>query len=593
MSARSARSKTNTPRKSIRNETNETASIKSHINQPITRSTLLSNPVKVEPSKEQKQELDKKLARMKAKCKEDVNRKPATRSTKSRIANTIHRTVKAQHEPFRAPPRPIDPSPSKRKLSQPRKLIVAQQQNIGRAAIFTEPKAITKPTNKKAVKIETTRNRNVNGPCAESLASVAITTIDAPFTTTVPTSSAAAHRIHIEKGANKKEKIEESVDAIRKHLAETACTTDSSTAKIEIPLSTSDNKILIQVLEATETELSASPAKLPPKKAHKSLALLPLLSQETSQSTAANAKLLAVNTKSEQTTAQTAKVEKLHEGATKTIQAPSRDDVSSPNTVIRLEDKENPMPSLPKLDVSIHPIPSEPSTATPSTPATNLVTPYKNPLSAQMRELFGDFVDTPDKCTPMKQPKEPLRALAPSKIETPPIPEATDKEKPSDQSAIDCSAASNEGDNDSDASSEYDDDYYYTFQTQNFYEDEEPHFLALVSTNTKKPNVLPECRSFPPTIVNLSTNCRFQMTVTDEMVLFQKDAVDLRARVDGGRGPKLATKPKEKSPATDKVTGDFGKPLKTSTPTGTKMSPNSSVKAKFKVKPKESQPKSG
>lgn len=530
-----------TPRKTVSDESRQTASIMSLIHHASPKpSTLL--PPTVDPRIEQQALLKEKKLRVLNSLKVSDAKLPFVRA-KGKIPNSVRNIAKARQEPLRAPVPMIAPSPSKRKLTQPRKIVGPSG---ARSTIFIDAKPLSKGTAKKPTK-------------NEAVAIKAITSADD-----------GKHK----PAACQPHKAEESVDAIKKHITESTKTmqdivlNEKSTSSAKI-----DNASLIKDLEGeSESDQKASPKKSV---------------RETPKTSTKKAKNPIIRTKSEPLNiaksgessdeSKKSKNEKLASGANK----------SDNQISLSLGPQKPPDPnvSLSPGEITASPNCSLNTTsASFATPSFSAATPYKNPSDSQLRHLFGDFIDTPDKSTPIKSnipqviPQEALESIAEPLRSI----ESVEGEAVCDSTTADLSGTIEDS-----SSDDGEDDGTDECVIETVDENDSTRFIKVFSESTKKPDVKPTNQSFKK--LNLAMeHVKFTLSVADEEELFRHDIVDSTATriANLPRIPKKSTT-EVKTPARAKPETGFGQPLKTSTPTPVKRSHEAgSFKPKFNIKPK-------
>lgn len=344
--------------------------IKDHLHSTpaCTVSTLLLNEKVVDKQAEQAEtqaRLEEKLLRVKNSLKETElkNVEKATKSTK--MTKRARIAAEARIEPLRGPP--IIPSPSKRALRHPRKIIstrTAKQPTTtsGRSIILMDAKPQTRNVPKK---------RNVE---TEKV----ITEAAEDNATTIDTFRSVATVTQTDKQEQKTVVVEESLEVIQKHVCEPKCSPVASPEKFRgfTDSPNTEKTKLIRILEDSDNDNGKS--KVPKK-------------DETSVSNSKTTHDTVKSSKKQTKQPSTKKVErlKIKIGKTSGKEKPSTKNKKS-------NDKNVAKPSTSKT------YPSAPGSPTSSTADDIMQTPYKNNRSDQIRELFGNISDNFE--TPVKSP---------------------------------------------------------------------------------------------------------------------------------------------------------------------------------------------
>lgn len=538
-------------------------------------STLLKESMAAKDRRaEQEALLAEKRLRMQEFCRQNNSAKPILKpASKAKTSKKVRSLAEARHDTFRGPTKII--SPSKRKLSQPRK-IVSKPTAIEQKA-SSEPNTVATGDESKPVERRTIETKSVAPETNEKKPRVldAMTSGD-----------------------------EESIDAIRNHLAKDAHKVRTSTRMSQLPAqSIASSENLIEILE----DKSTAPNKRSPSvKTTKRIEPLPLRRtaarsskkpNEIKASAAPTAKAKP-QSKSKSKTVETAPPVKTIPEPTPTPPEPT----TAPPEPAPTPPEPTPTPPEPiKSNDSQNKLSSkDESRSNPRTSSPVPETPAKERQLKQMHSIFGNIsdIETPVKNSPLKSTATPdvpaSSSVEEAKQDSPPSTDSSNQQQslspkepsPSKENHVTSTTASDQSEsrlerspnsNDSNANdSESDDDDEDDDSDDEFemYVAQEHYETHVVSNNRSIPKLSAE--SLPIRSIKLVVNDRTVVwTASSEIVLYQSEEPVPDA---------------EDSPsAKETASSAFDKPLQTSTPSG-QQSKATGPNPRFNLKHKDHAP---
>lgn len=523
----------------------------------IAQNYLLSEPEAPMLNEEAKQWalLDEKRRRMQESLRESemknhVNFKPKATKKYRTIAD-------AKRDRLRAPPFAI--SPSKRKSSQPKKIVSVDSQTIYTQLVNVmagQSEQITQTE----VKTQSVTTERLITEAAEDNAIV-----DASDVSTKQKSKASPTA------------EEESVEAIKSHINKSAELADDVAMTAKEKATATKCEKLVEILSEKQKKFEANR----PKMKAEVIAALPI---RTTRSRARNQPIIrpaqniltkqAVSTSSNVKTASNSTVQP--KGTRRSKEKAVENITSKPAK----KSKEEPPKSEPSK--------TQPAKATSSVSnklADTLATPAKEKRSRQILDIFGDFSDMD---TPIKSPAKTSSRNEQKAIDIKEEIKAPSQTKPSNKFEADSSNVKDEDDvtsaSDSESESDTDGDGYEMIFSID--ENDKKRFICV------RENASVKSKGTPPSI-NIRTKnvvldgVKVTLAPSDEMELYEQDvnsAAQFSKEQHRSRSVKEAKSSKresnEPSSSSEEV---YGKPLHTSTP-----SPTKAITPKFNIKHKSS-----